>query len=105
MDVVAIPAPAWPVMLAVLGAIAGSFLATIVVRWPQGRSVRAGRSACDACARPLVAWELVPLVSALALRGRCSACAAPIDPRHFRIELGCAAIGAASGLAARAKAM
>ena len=33
----------WPAGLGVLGAIVGSFLATLVIRWPQGRSV-AGRA-------------------------------------------------------------
>ena len=94
-----IEAIGWPLALAVLGAIAGSFLSTLVIRWPAGRSVRAGRSACDGCGATLSAWELVPLVSALALRGRCRRCGAAIDPRHRRIELACAAIGAVSGLA------
>ena len=83
----------------VLGAIAGSFLSTLVVRWPAGRAM-SGRSACDGCGRPLGALALVPLVSFLAQRGRCRACGARIDPRHFLIEVGAAAIGATSlGLA------
>lgn len=85
-------------LLAALGAIIGSFLATIVVRWPQGRSVLTGRSACDRCGRSLAVWELVPLVSVAALRGRCRTCHAAIDPRHPAMELGCAAIGASAGL-------
>lgn len=90
---------AWPAALALLGLIVGSFLATLVIRWPRGRSVVGGRSACDGCGRTLRASELVPLASALASRGRCRTCAAPIDPRHWQIEAGCALIGAASGLA------
>lgn len=90
----------WPVLLAALGAIAGSFLATIVVRWPEGRRVSDGRSACDACGATLRAIELVPLLSALVQRGRCRRCGARIDPRHPRIELGCALIGAAAGYVA-----
>ncbi|MEH3047087.1 prepilin peptidase [Sphingomonas adhaesiva] len=88
------------VVLAVLGAIAGSFLATIAVRWPQERSVLRGRSACDGCGRTLRARDLVPLVSWGAARGRCRACGARIDLRHPAMEAGCAAIGAASALAA-----
>ena len=83
-----------------LGAIAGSFLATIAVRWPDGRSVLRGRSACDGCERTLGARDLVPLVSWTAARGRCRACGAQIDARHPAIEAGCAAIGVASALAA-----
>jgi len=88
----------WAPALGVLGAIAGSFLAALVIRWPEGR-VLAGRSACDACGRTLGPAELVPLVSALWLRGRCRTCRAPIDPRHWQIELAAAAIGVIAGLA------
>jgi len=87
-------------LLGIAGAIAGSFLSTIVVRWPQDRSVLRGRSACDGCGRTLSAWELVPIVAALAARGRCRTCGAAIDPRHLALELGCAAIGIVSALVA-----
>lgn len=76
------------------GAIIGSFLATLVLRWPQGRSVLRGRSACDGCGRTLAPWELVPLFSALVQRGRCRTCGATIDPLHPAVEAGCALIGA-----------
>ena len=98
----ALPGWIWPILLALAGAIAGSFLATIVIRWPEGRGVTAGRSACDSCGRTLTAPELVPLVSAMLLRGRCRnpVCGKPIDPRHWQIELGCALIGVAAGYVA-----
>ncbi|MDF0541541.1 A24 family peptidase [Sphingobium sp. H39-3-25] len=81
---------------AVLGAIAGSFLGTLALRWPQGRSVMAGRSACDGCGRTIGALELIPLLSAIALRWRCRTCGAGIDPLHWRMEMAMAAIGAAA---------
>lgn len=87
----------WALGLGVLGAILGSFIATLVVRWPEGRSVVRGRSACDACGRTLTAAELVPILSAIVLRGRCRACGTPIDPAHRRIELAALAIGASAG--------
>ncbi|BAV64019.1 prepilin peptidase [Sphingobium cloacae] len=84
----------------VAGAIAGSFLATLILRWPQGRGVMRGRSACDGCGRTLGAGDLVPLLSAMAQRGRCRTCGARIDPLHGRVEAACAVIGAlAVGLA------
>lgn len=90
----------WPLSGFLLGAIIGSFLATLIVRWPDGRSVMAGRSACDACGRSLGPVELVPLLSILLQRGQCRTCAAPIDSLHFRVELACAFAGAAAlGLA------
>ncbi len=90
--------------LGVLGAIVGSFIAALVIRWPQDRSVVRGRSACDACGRTLTAIDLVPLVSALLLRGRCRSCGAQIDPLHWRIEACGLAIGIAAGLVAPGQA-
>jgi leader peptidase (prepilin peptidase)/N-methyltransferase len=89
----------WPAGLGMAGAIIGSFLATLVIRWPQGRSVMAGRSACDSCGKTLTAWDLVPLASALLARGKCRSCGSAIDPRHWQIELGCAVLGVISGIA------
>lgn len=78
---------------ALIGLVLGSFIATLVLRWPAGRSVL-GRSQCDGCGRPLTARDLAPLLSTLASRGRCRTCKAPIDPFHWRVELGSALIGA-----------
>jgi leader peptidase (prepilin peptidase)/N-methyltransferase len=78
---------------ALLGAIAGSFIATLVIRLPQGRGI-GGRSACDNCGRQLSAIELVPMLSYAWLRGQCRSCAHPIHPRHPLIELAAAALGA-----------
>ena len=82
-----------------LGAVIGSFLATLVLRWPQGRSVMRGRSQCDGCGRALGPIELLPLGSFALLGGRCRTCGARIDPRHPAIELAAALIGALSLLA------
>ncbi|MBJ6120826.1 prepilin peptidase [Sphingomonas mollis] len=87
----------WAGVLAVLGAIVGSFVAALVVRWTEDRSVMRGRSACDACGRTLGPAELVPLLSALVQRGRCRGCGARIDPIHWRIEAAAVVIGGAAG--------
>lgn len=79
---------------ALAGAIIGSFLATLILRWPQGRGVARGRSACDGCGRTLSAQDLIPILSAMVQRGRCRTCGARIDPLHGRVEAGCAIIGA-----------
>lgn len=89
----------WPAMLALLGAVIGSFLATIVIRWPQDRSVVGGRSACDRCHATLTARDLVPLLSFAAARGRCRHCAEPIDWTHPQIEFAALLIGGLAGLA------
>ena len=74
--------------------IAGSFLATLVLRWPQQRAM-GGRSVCDGCGRTLTWRELVPLLSWVGQRGRCTTCGARIDPAHPVIELLCAVAGGA----------
>lgn len=89
--------PLWALLLGGLGAIFGSFIAALVIRWPQGRSVLHGRSACDGCGRTLAARELVPLLSGVVMRGRCGTCGAAIDPLHWRVEAAGVVIGAAAG--------
>ncbi len=79
---------------AIGGAILGSFVATVAIRWPEGLGI-GGRSRCDHCGRPLGVLNLVPLVSCLAQRGRCGACGGKIAALHFGVELGCAGLGAA----------
>lgn len=81
---------------AVLGLIIGSFLGALVMRWPQGKGVLRGRSGCDGCGATLAPYELVPVLSALALRLRCRRCGARIDPVHLLMEVGAAIIGAAA---------
>ncbi len=76
-----------------LGMIIGSFVATLVIRWPLGRSVVSGRSQCDGCHQSLRARELVPLISFVLQKGRCRHCGVSIDRHHVFVELGCAAIG------------
>ena len=76
-----------------LGVVAGSFVATLVLRWPADRSVAAGRSSCDGCGTTLQAPELVPLLSFLAQRGRCRRCCARINLHHPIIELAGGVIG------------
>jgi len=75
-----------------LGAIIGSFLGAIILRWPRGESVLRGRSRCDACGRTLGARDLVPIVSGLLARGRCRRCGGRIDPAHLLAEVGAALI-------------
>jgi leader peptidase (prepilin peptidase)/N-methyltransferase len=87
------PAYLFPALGLVFGAVVGSFLATVLIRWPEGRSVVAGRSRCDRCEAPLGAADLVPILSFAALRGRCRRCGAAIDRRHLIVELAAAMVG------------
>ncbi len=81
------------------GAVVGSFLAVILIRWPRGQAALAGRSRCDKCNEPLRFWELIPLLSHVAARGKCKRCGSPIDPAHLLVELAAALIGSVAFLA------
>jgi len=89
----ALPEFLFPALGILFGVIFGSFLATLLIRWPQGRSVIAGRSTCDSCGAALGVADLVPLLSYAALRGRCRRCGAAIDRRHVAVELAAATVG------------
>ncbi|PCD02712.1 prepilin peptidase [Sphingomonas spermidinifaciens] len=94
-----VPPLLWPVLLGVLGAVFGSFIAVIAIRWPAGERAR-GRSRCDACGETLGAGELVPVLSFVVQRGRCRRCGARIGRSHFIIELLGLTIGVVAGLVA-----
>ncbi len=72
---------------ALLGLAVGSFLNVIIHRLPRRQSIVRPRSSCTTCGRIIRWYENVPLVSYLALRGRCSGCGAPISIRYPLIEL------------------
>jgi leader peptidase (prepilin peptidase) / N-methyltransferase len=75
----------------VLGAAVGSFLNVIAHRVPLRESL-GGRSRCPSCRAAVRAYDNVPLVSWLVLRGRCRDCGAPISPRYPIVELLTAAL-------------
>jgi prepilin signal peptidase PulO-like enzyme (type II secretory pathway) len=62
-----------------LGAVIASFVGVLVVRRATGESVVAGRSRCDACAAPLAAHALLPIVSYLGSGGRARCCGARVS--------------------------
>jgi leader peptidase (prepilin peptidase)/N-methyltransferase len=80
-----------------LGLAFGSFLNVCLSRWPVGESIVRPRSHCRHCGRTLAWWENVPLLSWLALRGRCRTCRAWIGWRYPLVEL---AVGVLWGYAA-----
>ena len=53
----------------------------------QSLSLVKPRSYCPHCKHLIRAWENIPIVSFLALKGKCSACNKPISPRYPLIEL------------------
>jgi leader peptidase (prepilin peptidase)/N-methyltransferase len=52
------------------------------------------RSACPSCGHAIRPWENIPVVSWLLLRGRCSACKAPIALRYPIVEIVAALLAA-----------
>lgn len=78
---------------AILGAIWGSFAGALTSRWPKGESIMAGRSVCDSCGKTIAGYDLIPVVSYLALRGRCRNCEQPIGTQIIAVEMAAALIG------------
>lgn len=79
------------------GLITGSFLNLCIHRLPRGISIVTPRSRCPQCRHEISAWENLPVVSWLFLRGRCRGCGQRIPVRYPLTELAC---GAAFSLAA-----
>src|SRR5829696_6040824 len=80
---------------ALLGAVIGSFLNVVIWRLPRGESLASPGSHCPACGAPVRAFDNVPVVSWVLLRGRCRNCGAPISPRYPAVELITAVVFAA----------
>jgi leader peptidase (prepilin peptidase)/N-methyltransferase len=108
----ALPQAAWIAACGVLGLIVGSFLNVVILRLParlmhgwraQAREMLEMEadepappgivrepSHCPHCKHPLSAFDNIPLLSWLALRGRCRYCKAPISIQYPLVELLCA---------------
>lgn len=119
LDVLASNTLAFVLCALVLGLLVGSFLNVVIHRLPimMQRDWRAQarefldlsaepattfnlvlpNSHCPHCDYEIRAWENIPVVSWLALRGRCSSCGAPISKRYPLIELLCGALSAYIG--------
>jgi leader peptidase (prepilin peptidase)/N-methyltransferase len=75
------------IWIAAIGLSIGSFLNVVIARLPKDESVVRPRSRCPKCGHQLPWYENVPVISWLALRGKCSGCKAPISPRYIMVEL------------------
>lgn len=76
----------------VLGAIVGSFLNVVIHRLPARESLVRPRSRCPACLASVAPRDNVPVLSWMALRGRCRSCGEPIPIRYPAIEALTAAV-------------
>lgn len=70
-----------------LGACIGSFLNVVVWRVPRGESIVRPPSHCPKCNASIKWHQNIPILSWLALRGRCANCREPISPRYILVEL------------------
>lgn len=75
----------WIVLAGILGLLIGSFANVVAYRVPAGISLLRP-SQCPHCSAPIRPWQNVPVLSWLALRGRCAACSAPISARYPLVE-------------------
>ncbi len=73
-------------LVVLFGLVIGSFLNVYIYRFHTGRSLT-GSSHCLSCARPLAWYELLPVFSYLALRGRCRTCGSYIPFRYVLVEV------------------
>lgn len=69
------------------GLLIGSFLNVVVYRVPAGMSIARPASACPSCSTPIRRRDNVPVVSWLALGGKCRDCRASISARYPIVEL------------------
>jgi len=87
------------IILAVIGAAMGSFAGAAVWRLKHKRDIVRDRSECEHCHHKLGALDLVPVVSWLALGGKCRYCRKPIGKSALALELVMAAYFVISYLA------
>jgi leader peptidase (prepilin peptidase)/N-methyltransferase len=80
-------APILALAIFLFGLAFGSFLNVVIYRLPRGKSVVAPRSACPGCGTAIAAYDNIPVVSWLVLRGRCRHCQTRISPRYLLVEL------------------
>lgn len=91
------PLPLLLSLLAVFGLLVGSFLNVVIYRVPAGLSVMSPPSACPGCQQPVRAYDNVPVLSWLVLRGRCRDCGTGISARYPLVELSTALLFVATG--------
>jgi leader peptidase (prepilin peptidase)/N-methyltransferase len=74
------------VFVALLGLVIGSFLNVCIYRLPRDQSIVWPASRCTTCGRGLAWYENVPVLSWVALRGRCRTCGERISAMYPIVE-------------------
>ncbi|HUD04164.1 MAG TPA: prepilin peptidase [Candidatus Paceibacterota bacterium] len=83
--------------LFVLGAIIGSFLNVVVLRFGTGASFIRGRSKCFSCGHTLSTSDLFPILSFILLGGKCRYCKSKISSQYVLVETTTAVLFALAG--------
>lgn len=71
----------------IIGALIGSFCTLAVYRIPLGKDITHERSFCPNCNHRLGFWDLIPIVSYIALGGKCRYCSQKIRIRYLIYEI------------------
>jgi leader peptidase (prepilin peptidase)/N-methyltransferase len=74
------------IFIFLLGIAIGSFLNVVALRYNTGRSIN-GRSFCFSCGKKLHWYELIPVLSFIAQRGKCRKCGAKLSWQYPLIEV------------------
>ena len=88
---------AWA-FLGAFGAAIGSFVNVLAYRLPRRESIVRPRSSCTTCGTTIAAYDNVPVISWIVLRGRCRSCGAHISVRYPIVEALTAALFVIVGL-------
>jgi len=75
------------IIIFVLGAILGSFLNVCIHRMPKSESVVWPRSHCPKCKKRIPAYDNIPFISFILLKGKCRICKEKISLRYPLVEL------------------
>lgn len=75
------------IFLFTIGAIVGSFTSLIIARTIREESIIYPNSHCDTCGKELKAYDMIPIISYILLRGKCRYCKSKIPIRNFLIEI------------------
>ncbi|MDQ3076061.1 MAG: prepilin peptidase [bacterium] len=79
------------IVFSLFGLIVGSFLNVVIYRFNTDRSL-GGRSGCMVCQSKLAWYDLVPVLSFVALKGRCRSCSTKISTQYPLVEISSAII-------------
>jgi len=75
------------ISVGLLGALIGSFLNVVIYRLPRRESLAFPASRCTGCGTPISPRDNVPVLSWIALRGRCRGCGESISRGYPAVEL------------------